>query len=354
MPLPIKIDVTDQCLSARGGLVLWREVIDQLDLKRRLEGSLPAYKIATAASSYEKFEATVLGIAAGADCIDEMDRLALDPAFDAVTGELVTARSYGDYYRLFDPQLLKNISYALINMALELRRRLGLLGDSFTLKLDSTNHEQHGEKIEGAAINYKGHWGLDSILAFDELGFQYWIEPRQGATYTSNGAPEIIDAVLRRLPRRIRRFALADSGFCNNAFFTACATANAFFVCAMRSMMYRPLIRRVNHWQESKLLFRDKRPCEVGSCVYYPKGGRQTLRVVFMRALRPNEQSNALFSDARYDYPVEATPLDPMMKVETRGALPSACLAKAKRRQVGPRRLIHGKKAASKDGLTMN
>jgi hypothetical protein len=303
MPVPIKIETTDQRLSARGGLILWREVIDQLDLKRRLAKALPTYKIATAASSYEKFEATVLAVAAGADCIDDMDRLALDPAFEAVTGELVTARSYGDYYRLFDAQMLKNLTYKLIDTALELRRRLGLLGDTFTLKLDSTNHEQHGEKIEGAATNYKGQWGLDSMLAFDELGFQYWIEPREGATYTSNGSPEVIDAVLRRLPRRIRRFVLADSGFCNNAFFTACQTANAKFVCAMRSLMYRPLISRVTNWHESKkILFHDKRACDVGSCVYYPKGGREALRVVFMRALRPNEQPTALFSDARYDY----------------------------------------------------
>lgn len=303
MSVRIKIETTDQHISARGGLVLWREVLDHLGLKQKLQGSLPTYKIATAASSYEKWEASVLGIAAGADCIDAMDRLALDPAFDAVTGELVTSRSYGDFYRLFDAQMLKNMTYKLIETAIELRRRLGLLGDSFTLKLDSTNHEQHGNKIEGCEINYKGKWGLDSLLAFDELGFQYWIDVREGATFTSNGCAEVIDAVLRRLPKKVRRFVLADSGFCNNGFFTACATANAKFVCAMRSMMYRPLIGRVTNWRESKkLLFNDKRPCEVGSCIYYPKDGRQALRVVFMRALREGEQNTALFSDARYDY----------------------------------------------------
>ena len=303
MPLPIKIETTNQCLSARGGLLLWREVLDQLDLKRRLDKALPAYKIATAASSYEKFEATVLGIAVGADCIDEMDRLALDPAFDAVTGELVTARSYGDYYRLFDPQMLKNMTYALIDTAIELRRRLGLLGDTFTLKLDSTNHEQSGKKIEGAETNYKGQWGLDSLLAFDELGFQYWVETRKGATFTANGAAEVIDAVLRRLPRKVKRLVLADSGFCNNAFFKASFTANAKFVCAMRSLMYRPLLAHVTHWTKAKkILFHDGRECELSSCVYRPKHSKETLRVVFMRALRQGEQNNALFGDARYDF----------------------------------------------------
>jgi hypothetical protein len=120
MPVRINIDETSQSLSARGGLVLWREALDQLALEKKLASSLPTYKIATAASSYEKFEAIVLGLAAGGDCLDEMDRLATDPGFDAVTGELVTARSYGDYLRMFDPQLLKNLKYVLIDNAIEL------------------------------------------------------------------------------------------------------------------------------------------------------------------------------------------------------------------------------------------
>jgi hypothetical protein len=303
MAIRINIETTNQHLSARGGLVVWREVLDQLGLERKLQAALPAYKIACQASAYEKFEAMVLGLAAGADCLDEMDRLALDPAFDAATGELVTGRSYGDFLRLYDPELLKNMSYALIDCALKLRRSLGLLGDTFTLKLDSTNHEQHGEKMEALATNYKGQWGLDSLLAFDELGFQYWIEPRQGATFTSNGSSEVIDAVLRRLPKKIRRFVLADSGFCNNSFFTACATANAKFVCSMRSLMYEPLLGRVKHWTKAKkVLFHDDRDCEVASSVYYPKSSREALRVVFMRALKEGEQTAALFSDARYNY----------------------------------------------------
>lgn len=304
MPVPIKIEETSQHLSARGGLVLWRETIDQLGLEKKLKGALPTYKIATPASSYEKFEAMVLGLAAGADNLDGMDRLALDPAFDATTGELVTARSYGDFLRLFDAQLLRNMRLALIENAIELRTRLGLLDDSFTMLLDSTDHKQHGEKMEGLETNYKGNWGLDSLTAFDELGFQLWSHVRKGATFTSNGAPEVIHEVFKRLPRKVKRMVLADSGFCNFAFFNACANAQAKFVCTMRKLMLEPLLGRITHWNEAKknVAFYDGRACEIGSCLYRPKGLRETLRVVVIRALRPNEQRKALFDDARYDY----------------------------------------------------
>jgi hypothetical protein len=303
MPVRINIEETPQNLSARGGLVLWREVLDQLGLEKKLKTALPTYKIATAATSYEKFEAIVLGLVGGGDCLDEMDRLALDPAFDAVTGELVTARSYGDYLRLFDPGLLKNLKYALINNAIELRQRLGLMGDSYTLTLDSTDHKQHGKQMEGLETNYKGNWGLDSLVAFDELGFQLWSDVRKGATFTANGSAEVIHEVMKRLPRKVKRMVLADSGYCNFAFFNACANAQAKFACAMRKLMFQPLLGRVKHWNKAKkVVFHDGRECELGSCVYRPRGCRETLRVVFMRALSPKEQEKSLFDDARYDY----------------------------------------------------
>jgi hypothetical protein len=49
-------------------------------------------------------------------------------------------------------------------------------------------------------------------------------------------------------------------------------------------------------------MFRDGRECEIGHTIYYPKHGREALRVTFIRALRPKEQRIALFDDARYDY----------------------------------------------------
>jgi hypothetical protein len=192
---------------------------------------------------------------------------------------------------------------ALIDNALELRTRLGLLKDDFTLLLDSTDHKQHGEKMEGLAWNYKNNWGLDSLVAFDEYGFQLWSDVRKGSAFTANGSAEVIHEVMKRLPRRTRRLVLADSGYCNFAFFNACANAQSKFCCAMRSLMYEPLIGRVTHWQPAKkVLFYDGRDGEVGSCIYRPKGCRETLRVVFIRALRLGEQDNALFGDARYDY----------------------------------------------------
>jgi hypothetical protein len=305
MYLPrIKVERSNKALSARGGLPLFAEVIDGLDLKRALSpAALPANRIAVKTSSFDKFRALALGLVAEADGLDATERLAQDPAFIAVCGHVNAANTYGDFLRRFGAAHCRELNLRLIEAALKLRSSLGKRRSSITIKFDSTNHEQHGQKIEGAEFNYKNQFGLDSLVAFDELGFQYWSEVRPGATYTSNGVSEPIDAIFRRVPKYHRRYALADSGFCKSDFFKACWSHNVGFVTAMRGNMFEPLIRRVHNWKPSKrLLFQDGRACEIGTTIYRATEFKETLRVVFMRALKENEQSSGLFGDMRYEY----------------------------------------------------
>ena len=304
MYLPrIKVETTDKQLSARGGLPLFAEVIDGLDLRRALSPALPANRIAVKTSSFDKFRALALGLVAEADGLDATERLGHDPAFVAVCGKVNAANTYGDYLRSFGLPHCKQLNYHLIDAALKLRAKTGKLRTSITIKFDSTNHEQHGQKIEGAEFNYKNQWGLDSLVAFDELGYQYWSDVRPGATSTHSGVSEPIDAIYRKVPKYVRRYALADSGYCLSDFFKACWSQHVGFVTPMRSNMFEPLIRRVTNWKSTKrLLFHDGRACEVGTTIYKATDFRETLRVVMMRSLKPDEQSNGLFGDMRYDY----------------------------------------------------
>ena len=267
MYLPrIKFEQTKKELSARGGLPLFAEVIDGLDLKRTLTRCLPANRIAVKTSSFDKFRALALGLVADADGLDATERLRHDPAFVAVTGHVNAANTYGDYLRSFGLPHCKELNYRLIDAALKLRaassaKRKG----SITIKFDSTNHEQHGRKIEGAGWNYKNQWGLDSLVAFDEMGFQYWSDVRPGATHTAKGVSEPVDAIFKRVPKYVRRYALADSGYCLSDFFKACWSQHVGFVTAMRANMFEPLISRVRNWRPTKrLLFQDGRTCEIG------------------------------------------------------------------------------------------
>jgi hypothetical protein len=95
----------------------------------------------------------------------------------------------------------RGIQHSLTDLSLNLRQALIPDAKDFILDIDSTGHEQHGAKIEGVEWNYKGHWCLDSLQAYDQYGFQYWLYVRPGATFTSNGLAELIHQVFKKVPK---------------------------------------------------------------------------------------------------------------------------------------------------------
>src|SRR5690606_30615695 len=146
----------------------------------------------------------------------------------------------------------KKLNESLIETALKLRKAVLPKKTDIIIDIDSTKHAQSGVKIEGARHYYDGTWGLDSLQAFDQLGFQYWMEVREGATFTANGAPEVIHRIFTQVPKKVRKYARADSGFCNLACFESFRMAGVGFVTAMRENMYSPLIGRVRNWKRAK------------------------------------------------------------------------------------------------------
>lgn len=86
--------------------------------------------------------------------------------------------------------------------------------------MDSTAHEQRGTKMEGLAYNFKKQWCLDSLVAFDDLGFACNMDLRPGSTFSAQGAPAMIDRVFGTMKvhewagTRERLFR-GDSAFCN-------------------------------------------------------------------------------------------------------------------------------------------
>lgn len=161
-------------------------------------------------------------------------------------------------------------------------------------------HVQYGKKMEGGEFNYKHEWALDSIQAFDQFGFQYWMDVRHGSTYTANGSGEIIHAVFSKLDRKTPRFFRGDSGFCNTEVFNACAAKGVKFVTPMRQNMLASHMNRITKWNVTRrVIFKGDhtRQCEIGHTIYRTKEGHEALRVI---VLRSPAKDNALL-DA-YDY----------------------------------------------------
>ncbi len=148
----------DRNLSSFGGLLLFKELLAGSRLVEGVGEAKPRRWIASGASGFDKFRALLLGFLSGAECLEDMDRLRSDPIFREVNGTLVGSTSYGDYLRKFSGFHLQRLNQELCRVAGDFHLRSGF-AERLILDIDSTSHEQHGEKMEGLAYNYKKEWG---------------------------------------------------------------------------------------------------------------------------------------------------------------------------------------------------
>jgi hypothetical protein len=299
--MAIKLEAARGDFTAVAGLTIFSQIFDSLDLKNKITPYLPgSHSQKILQRNFQKFRCMTLGLVAGAECLDDMNVLHGDIGFNAACKDnTFSPNTYGEFLRAFEKWHPERLNDVLISTALKLREKAHGKVRDFILDIDSTDHEQYGKKIEGVAYNYKNHWCLDSLQAFDQFGFQYWMDVRPGNTYTSNDSPRVIERVFRQIPKKnTLRFLRGDSGFCNHAVMNKCMEYNVSFVLAMRENMSDPLKQNVTNWRPTNsVLFKDGRECEIGSTVYYPEGVKGAMRVVLIRA----KKFQPTFFE-RYDY----------------------------------------------------
>lgn len=299
--MTISIESTSNQMSAYGGLHFFSELLDSVNLKRMIHDYLPIHlrKHSDHETSYEKVRSMVLAFIAGADSFCAQERLAEDPGYLALCPKASADTTYQNFLRKFTQKDARFLNERLTDLSLKLRRALFDKEQNFILDIDSTIHQQYAKKMENVGYAYNGVWGLDSLQAFDQFGFQYWMELRPGGTFTSNGVPMVISQVLRKVPRSKRKIVRADSGMCNTDVFNACYTAGAKYVIAMREPMLEPLLPYISNFKRTtKIKFRDGRACEIAHHIYRTKESIAPSRVVVIRA--PKVQKD-LFGDP-YDY----------------------------------------------------
>src|SRR5690606_26122884 len=123
----------------------------------------------------------------------------------------------------------------------------------FIIDMDSTFHEQHGRKMEGLAMNRDGKIGYDSLLAYDDQGFNHAFDFRTGETFSSQNAPAMIEFVFDGLDSKIKKFYRADSAFCNEECIRALMNKNVKFVLAAHgNTNWESHIHEITSWTEWK------------------------------------------------------------------------------------------------------
>jgi Transposase DDE domain group 1 len=289
----VRVAASSQQITAHAGLVLVRELWDQLGLpalldavtvKRRGRGYSPAQAMLALCET----------LIAGGECLDDAALLRGDGGQEQLRGHPVPdPTTLGRFLARF------NLGHvAQLNRALELlfARVHPLLprGGQVTLDLDSTLVEHHGPvgSRQGTRGTYTGKVAWHPLVCFlAETGEWLHARLRNGHAAPSTGAKHFLGECLRRLPDGIRVFLRADEGFYGQGFLAELERREVTYTVG--AMLNRALRERIGAvpdaaWQRSSY----REGSEVTSFLWRPKTWKRARRFVVRRD--PLEQGEQL------------------------------------------------------------
>lgn len=223
----IKIVPTKEKLTAVAGLGTIVEIFDQSGLRDKFIGCLPERVSHRSIGSYKLALNMICGFIHGFDCLDDFEDLDREHALKALFDEeLPAARTLGDFLRSFEDENLENLNKFLNKMSWAMLHALDKqLPEEFrpkfvSIDVDSTDHPQSGNQMEGLGWNYKSHWCLDSQVVFDNIGLCHGFDLRPGNTKSGVGADWLLKQALsdgkkqRQKKFEGKTFVRADSAYC--------------------------------------------------------------------------------------------------------------------------------------------
>jgi hypothetical protein len=309
---------TDERLIPNAGIeaVLWN--FDQSILSKELLKTLPARQGNSSCGSKTYGYMFILGFLNGWDSIDDLEELQGDYwAKEFFEDKIPCPKACGNFLRSFEEEHLEKLNLFLRTQARSYRRNLTKVNDEeeeLIIDIDSTDHEQSGKKMEGLAYNYKDHWCLDSLLAFDQKGFCHGMELRSGNTHTSVGSGKMIEHCFEGLDPKLKRYLRGDSGYCNEEVIRACLHHKAkFTIVAHDNMGWSSEALKITEWipweyskeEKEKALKQAKvlPKVELGSFLYFPKWAEEKLAFpVVIKRMESIKDQGTLFESLEYKY----------------------------------------------------
>jgi len=287
--LSLKYTRSAKTLTSFSGLNIFSDLFHKFEIQALIHSYLPDKKRKSGWKSSDKFFCGVMGFVAGTQCLDDFDWLGNDPLFREMTDapSSVTMRKF---LHQFSPRQIEQLRNTLPAQAMRQRLWLEPKLHKIVFRLDATTHEQYGNKMEGVEWNYKKIKCLSSQMLFDDKGFCYGFNLRAGAVHTSVGAIEMLENTFNVVPKDVKKYLVADSGYANLDMYNHLITKKAHFAICLGEMVWGSLLKKYGNkitWRKTKMKFFDSQKCELGTCLYPLKGlaeKRSHLRVVFIRA----------------------------------------------------------------------
>lgn len=339
-PRHLKFVPTKEKLTDATGLGTMVEAFDRSNLALPFSQALPKRSSHRSYGSYRLGLIQISSILYGHDSLDDLEEFQDDPALEAIMGgETVAPRTMGDFLRDFSEKNLSKLNTYLSYMSYRIRRQMvSVLPEEFKpseaphLSIDSTSHEQRGEKMEGVAWNYKEEWCLDSQVVFDELGLNYGMQLRSGNTKSGVGAKELIESAFSPWSRDEEKYLSGDAAYCIQETIRTCLERKIYFTLTANDATtgWRGKTDQVENWKtweysaeeiekaESK---KRKLPTvEVGSYLWQPSWAESIRLLIVVKRTWIEEEQGSLFGEGHWDYYAVVTGM-PMQKFTLQGVI---------------------------------
>jgi hypothetical protein len=215
----VQVAPSSQQITAHAGLLLVRELADQLGLPKLLD-SITVKKRKRGYSPAQQALALCETLIAGGECLEDAALLRADSAQQQLRGHAVPdPTTLGRFLASFNLGHVHQLNRALDRLF----ARVGVLleREQATLDLDSTLVEHHGPvgSRQGTRGTYAGKVAWHPLVCFiSETGEWLHAKLRNGHAAPSTGATRFLTECLRRLPAATRLFLRADEGFFGQAF----------------------------------------------------------------------------------------------------------------------------------------
>jgi hypothetical protein len=271
-PRSIKLVPTKEKLTDATGLGTMIDVFNQSPLSKAFKECLPQRTHVRSHGSYRLGLIQISSLLYGHDSIDDLEEFRTDPALAAIMkGETVAARTMGDFLRDFTDEHLEKLNKFLAKMAWFIRGHLQEVlpeqhkpSKAIHAGIDSTAHEQTGQKMEGLAFNYDGKWCLDSQQIFDEMGLCYGFQLRPGNTYSSEGAEKLIDQLFENKVFQEEKYISGDSAYCDQGIIRKCLSSGIKFTVTAHEQRtgWETRIGDIDDWEAWKWTAKELRAFE--------------------------------------------------------------------------------------------
>jgi len=311
--LPFKLEISEEEITPRSGLILYAEVLRALRIKEWIERCLPPPGSNRGYSPSRYVEPLLFMLYGGGRHIEDLREIRDDVALRKLVGmeEMPSCSTYGDWLVRVGQEGSERMEW--LNTEVVQKILVKDREERYTLDVDATVIEAEKKEAQWTYKKVKGYQPILGFLKENSLCLAY--EFREGNVPASFGAIEFLERSEKACPKgKEITYIRSDSAFYRADVINWCEErGKKYTITADKDKGVREAIKTIRDWK--KLLTEEEEDTgrDVGSAIHIMNKTLLPFRVIVQRWKNPQKD---LFSPDEWCYQVIATNRDELAAEE--------------------------------------